>query len=464
MKIVLVRPPSFKMPIVIPNLGLGYLASTLRKKNYSVTILDCAKEKIGHREYRDYLKKEEPDALGVQIYTCDFSSAKQCIDIAKQLNDEIVTIVGGPHPSGDPVGAMEIFENADFAFSGEAELGLPKLVGYTESKNESSLESIEGLAYRKKNRVVVNKQAHLNSLDDIPFPSWDLIDPRTYPVAPHGSFSKSLPVAPIITTRGCPFHCSYCAVKVTSGRKFRMRSIDNIIEEIKYLQKNFGIKEVHIEDDNFTLVKSRVLEFCERLKRENIAIDWACPNGVRLDTLDEELLVAMESAGCYSFSVGIESGSSRIISDMKRKETIETMIEKTRLVVSTTNIRMTGFFIMGYPSETKSDIEKTIELSLEMPLHRAQFSNFLPLPGTEVYDRLIKNGEIVPEFIERDFYQNNRIVYSPKGVSPRELRKLMRKAFAKFYFRPSVIFGLLKEIHSLSQLRTVVRRVFDVFR
>lgn len=452
------------MPIIISNLGLGYLASALRKHNYRVTILDCAKERMNHKKYKNFIEKERPDAVGIQIFTCDFSSAKRCFDIVKKIAKNIVTIAGGPHPSGDPAGIMGSFDNLDFAFSGEAELGLPKLMEHIGSGGEPWLESIEGLIYRRGGKIVINKQGRLNNLDDISFPSWDLIDPRTYPAAPHGSFSKALPIAPIVTTRGCPFDCTYCAVKVNNGRSFRMRSIDNVIEEIKYLQKNFGIKEIHIEDDNFTLAKPRVIEFCEKLKKENIAIDWSCPNGIRLDTLDKELLMNMESAGCYSFAVGIESGSPRILSAMKRKETLEIMIEKTKLVASVTNIRMTGYFMMGYPSETKADIKKTIELALKLPLSRATFGNFLPLPGTEIYDRLIEGGKIKHKSIEWDLYQDNRIVYSPSSISQKELRKFMKMAFAKFYFRPRIILSLLKEIHSLSQLRTVALRVFDSFR
>ena len=464
MKVVLIRPPNFKMPIIIPNVGLGYLASVLRNNKHRVMILDCAKEKINHRKYRDYLLREKPDIVGVQMYTCDYNSVKQCIDIVKELNRDAITIVGGPHPSGDPEGTMEVFKNADFAFSGEAELGLPKLLEYIESPYGFEINSIEGLIYRRQGEIVKNKRGYFSNLDDIPFPSWDLIDPRSYPVAPHGSFSKSLPIAPIITSRGCPFQCTYCGVRVNTGRNFRTRSADNVIQEIKYLQQSFGIKEIHIEDDNFTLVKSRVMEFCKRLEEENISIDWACTNGVRLDTLDKELLQNMENAGCYSFSVGIESGSPRVISDMKRSETLEIMIEKINLISSVTKIRTTGYFMMGYPTETRKDIEKTIELAMKLPLHRAQFSNFLPLPGTEIYDYLIKSGKISPDIIKWNLYLNNRIVYSPEGVSKREMRRLMRKAFARFYFRMRIILGLLKEIHSLSQLNTVIRRFFDVFR
>lgn len=463
MKVILVRPPSFKMPIIIPNLGLGYLAAVLKNNGHTVHILDCAKTRMNHRKYRDYLVDEKPDIVGVQMYTCDFTSSKQCIDVAKTLNHKTVTIVGGPHPSGDPEGTMEI-ASLDYAFAGEAESGFPRLLQHIQSPDKIDIDSIEGLIHRRDGKIKINKRGYIENPDDIPFPGWDLIDPTTYPVAPHGTFSKSLPIAPIITSRGCPFKCTYCGVRVNTGRRFRMRSIDNVIEEIKYLRKEFGIREFHIEDDNFTLNKTRVLEFCNKLREQNIMIDWACTNGVRLDTLDKELLQNMESAGCYSFSVGIESGSSRILADMQRNETLDLMIEKIKLVSSTTKIRMTGFFMIGYPAETIEDIEKTIELALELPFHRAQFSNFLPLPGTEIYDRLIRNGDFAPDAQRWDLYQNNRVIYAPKDISKKELRRLMKRAFAAFYFRPHILFGLLKEIHSMSQLRTVIRRFFDVFR
>lgn len=463
MKVILVRPPSSKMPIIIPNLGLGYLAAVLRNNGHTVHILDCAKTRMNHRKYRDYLLDEKPDIVGIQMYTCDFSSTRECIEIVKALNRKTVTIVGGPHPSGDPEGTMEISQ-LDFVFSGESEIGLPKLLQYIEAPDTIEIDSIEGLIHRCDGKIIKNKRGYIENPDDVPFPSWDLINPTTYPVAPHGTFSKSLPIAPVITSRGCPFQCTYCGVRVNTGRKFRMRSIGNVIEEIKFLQRTYGIKEFHIEDDNFTLDKARVMEFCNQLKEENISLDWACTNGVRLDTLDKELLQNMESAGCYSFSVGIESGSPRILADMKRNETMEVMIEKIKLVSSTTKIRMTGFFMIGYPAETIEDIEKTIRLALELPLHRAQFSNFLPLPGTEIYDRLIESGDISPDVLPWDLYQNNRVITAPKNISQKEVRRLMKKAFAAFYFRPHILFGLLNEIHSMGQLRSVIRRFFDVFR
>ncbi|MFH1791321.1 MAG: radical SAM protein, partial [Candidatus Omnitrophota bacterium] len=313
MNVLLVRPPSSKATVIMPNLGLGYLASVLRKDGHNVAILDCVKEKMDHSRFEKYLAGRKTDALGIQVFTCDFSSSKECLDLVKRLDRNTVTFVGGPHPSGDPAGTLDGFTNADFAFVGESELGLPKLLSRIARGVKSQLDDIEGLVYRKDGAVIVNKHGRIADLNTIPFPNWDLIDPRTYPASPHGSFTKRLPTAPIITTRGCPFECTYCGVRTTTGRGFRMRSVDNLIEEIKYLRDRFGIREIHIEDDNFTMNRARVIAFCERIKSEGIDISWACPNGVRLDTLDEELLRHMESAGCYSFAVGFESGAPRVL-------------------------------------------------------------------------------------------------------------------------------------------------------
>ncbi len=465
-KVVLVRPPSFKMPVIIPNLGLGYLAGVLRMKGHSVSILDCAKLRIDHDEFLLRMRELNPDLVGIQAASCDFSSVNRCLERVKRADSSTVTVVGGPHPSGDPDLVFEDFPAADYAFAGEAELGLPKLIERLEGGAAGNGPAgVEGLIYRKPDgEAAVNPRGAIAELDDIPFPAWDLIDPRTYPAASHGTFTRALPTAPIITSRGCPYSCSYCAVHAICGRTIRYRSIDNVIAEIEHLVNKFGVKEIHIEDDNFTLNKPRVMEFCDRIRKKNLDIWWAMPNGVRLDSLDSEMVKTMEGAGCYSFAVGIESGSPRILSAMKRSVTRETMVEKVNLVARETGIRMTGFFIIGYPGEDLSDVLQTIDLALEIPLDRAQFSNFMPLPGTGIYRELLADGVLDRGELKWDQFQDNRVVYSPERLPPRQVRSLMKKASLKFYLRPRILIGLLREIHSLSQVKTVFMRAVDTFR
>ncbi len=295
-------------------------------------------------------------------------------------------------------------------------------------------------------------------LDTLPIPCWELIDPRKYPEARHGYFSRTPPIAPMVTTRGCPFLCTYCTARVTGGAKNRRRSARNIVDEIELLYGRFGIREVHFEDDNFTLHKDHVLEFCDELMRRKITISWALPNGVRLETLDEQVLQAMEQAGCYAFAVGIESGSQRILDLMKRNTTLERIERQINLITTVTDIRLTGFFMLGYPTETPADLERTIQYACRLPLHRAQFGYFLPLPGTEAFGQVERAGGLSLEGMAHEDYQVDRIAYLPEGMTRKELHGAMRRAFWRFYSRPRTFMDLLGGIHSLSQLWSILSR------
>ena len=180
-------------------------------------------------------------------------------------------------------------------------------------KREDSLSRIENLAFRGENGIRINQLFIEENLDNIPLPDWSLIDPNKYPNSPHGTFTKNLPAAPILLTRGCPFDCDFCGGFSIMGKKIRRRSIANIMEEVELLRGEYGVKELHIEDDNFSLKKDFVIDFCSALLKRGLNISWSCPNGIRLDSLDKEMLYLMEKSGCYSFGVGIESGDDAVL-------------------------------------------------------------------------------------------------------------------------------------------------------
>ncbi|MBU0480962.1 MAG: B12-binding domain-containing radical SAM protein [Proteobacteria bacterium] len=463
MKILLVRPVSDNSQI-IPTLGLGYLATQVKKHGHEAEVLDCARTGLDHNGFRDFLRERRFDIIGIQVFTCDFSSARKMLDIVKEVDREVVTIAGGPHISGLPEHTLRTVPSLDYGFCGEAEIGLPLFCDFISGADGITRTEVPGLVYREGESIRTNDRKICEDLDNLEFPDWDQIDPKTYPVAPHGTFTKRLPVAPIITSRGCPYECAYCGVKSNTGQRLRKRSPANIVAEIELLVSKYGVREIHIEDDNFTFDRRRVMEFCNLLIERRIDISWACPNGVRLDTLDGELLQTMEKAGCYSFAVGIESGSPKILKDMNRKMVLETLKEKVKLIAEATKIRMTGFAMAGYPTETVDDIEKTIGLTLALPIHRVQFSNFLPLPGTRIFNELLECGDISLNSLDWDSFQDNRIVYSPPGMTPETLHRLIKKGFYKFYFRPRIIWGLIREIHSFEQFRIVLKRALDIFR
>jgi anaerobic magnesium-protoporphyrin IX monomethyl ester cyclase len=448
MKCLLVKVPS-NMHVVLPPIGLGYLIGYLKNRNLSIDIkiLDCLKEKYNHEDFRNHLIKENPDMVGFTAFTMEIESALKCAEITKSVNKNIITAIGGPHVSNVPEEILKN-KNIDFVLRGESEISFYKFI--EELNGEKNFDNIPNVGYKKNGELVFNEVELPSNLDELPFPDYESMKFCEYPKM---YFMKNYPSAPIISSRGCPFSCTFCSAGKLSGKKFRARSPENLIKEIKYLKKNYHIKEFQIWDDNFTLNRERAMRFCNLLIEENINLEWWCPNGLRIETLDGELLRKMKQSGFYAMAVGIESGSERIQKDMKKNLNLE----KAKEIVSLAKkigIRTQGFFIIGYPTETKEDILKTIKIAKELPLSRASFSLFQPLVGSEIYEDLKKErklGQINPNTCE---YSKTSIL--PQGLKDeKELKNLQRRAILEFYLRPKILLKFTKENLSFSQLKEV---------
>ncbi len=463
---VLLLKPYCQADELIPPFGLGYLATAIRNQ-HEVAILDCLKERLTPDKLRSFLKHSRYDVIGLQIFTFHISVAIEYLTVIKSVLPQARIVLGGPHPSSDPYNVFNLLPQTDWAFVGEAEIGLPKLLKLIvfDDLVAARFKEIPGLIWRDGEKIVVNQPVFFADIDHFGMPAWDLIRPDTYPISPHGSFFKNYPIAPIIVTRGCPFSCTYCAGWIVSGRKIRYRSAAKVIEEIKLLYHRYGIREIHIEDDNFTFNHDLVKEFCRLLKENKLAISWTCPNGMRLDTLTEELLETMKASGLYFISVGIESGSDRILRDMKKNLTTEKIREKINLI-NKCGLGVSGFFIIGYPTETRQDIEQTIDFACSLNLKRAAFFLFKPFPGSDITHELAERGDwqfnnILAEdwnkFILAD------AVYAPPGLTISELKKWRQKALRRFYFRPQIIISFVKDIRGLRHLWSIVKRGFHWF-
>jgi len=455
MKILLMTPIN-RSYVIMPSIGLGYLASVLRKKQHEVRILHCLKDKFSFDDFSKYINKNKFDVIGIQMFTFDITPVKRHLEIIRRDNPKTITILGGYHPSGDPEGVLKTFPSADYAFISEAEIGLP--IFFDEiKKNEPNLESVPNLVWRKKDAILINPIKVVENLDEIPFPAWDLMDPRQYPEAPHGGFYKSFPTAPIIITRGCPMQCTFCAGKSITTNNIRKRSAKNVVDEMRFLKEKYWVNDFLIEDENFTLHKSLVYDFCNELLESNLNIAWSCPSGVRLDTLDLDMLKLMERAGCHSLSVGVEFGSQRIHDLTKKHLTIEKIKEKVSLF-GQTNIKVTGFFMFGIPGETKDEMIRTIKLAKSLNIDRAQFNNFMPLPGSQLYNQLKNEGMAN---IDYNHFFVHDVGYVPKGFTRGRIKNLQRRAYLEFYLRPKTIFNLIREVTSLKQLYYLTKRFID---
>ncbi|MEW6516280.1 MAG: radical SAM protein [candidate division FCPU426 bacterium] len=458
MKILLVSPIN-RSYVVMPSLGLGYIASACRSQGHQVSLLHCLQANMTFEGFEAYLRQHAFDVIALQMFSFDLSPVARHLEIAKRVQPRAVTAVGGYHPSGDPQGTLAALPQADFGLAGEAELGFPAFLAALDSSHPA-FASVPNLIWRDGSAIRVNPVQVVEKLDEIPFPAWDLMDPRSYPEAPHGAFFKSFPTAPIICTRGCPFSCTFCAGKSVTTRRIRARSVDNILAEMRLLMSEYDVHDFLIEDENFTAHRNLVRSFCERVVEENLRIHWSCPSGVRLDTLDADLLRLMERSGCYSLSVGVEFGTQRI-HDLTRKKLSLGLIRDKLKLLRDTSIKITGFFLFGIPGETKADMLETIRFARSLDIDRAQFNNFMPLPGSEIYEDLRRVGKEPRDF---DHFFVHDVSFVPDGMTRREMKNLQRRAYLAFYLRPKILWRLAREITSPSHLYRLGRRFADALR
>lgn len=447
MKIILVRP-NYESHIITPPLGIGYLSSSLKKNGIKTIIIDALKENLDTESLVKKIQSLKPDAVGITCLTAFYEEVIILSNALKEKN--IKVIIGGVHPTSLPFDTLKD-SNADFIICGEGEIAFPKLIKHNfVNKNIQgvySLKNINKKSFIKKAESVIN-------LDQLPFPDWHALDPNTYPKAPHGAVARNFPIGVIMTSRGCPYQCTFCASREFYDLKIRFRSPKNVISEIKYLMKNFGVKEICFEDDNLTMKRDHVEKICNLIIKNNLKITWTCPNGIRADRVDEDLIRLMKKSGCYFFSYGIESANPKILRNIKKMETIDT-INKSIDIAHKVGIETQGFFIFGLPGETKKTIEESIQFAKNSKLTRAHFMILDVLPGSELWVKL--KGKFTPNWKKNSYKEPE---WLPKGLSKKYLMEAQTRAIREFYFRPKVFFRIAKTIKP-QQIGFLIKRIIN---
>lgn len=450
MKVLLIRPPS-ETHLVSPPLGILYLAAVARKK-HDVKLIDCPLDGNNFDSYATALRQNKFDVIGISSFSFQINSALKAAEIAKENDPGCKVVIGGIHVSTYP---EEVIRNKyiDFAFIGEGERSFPEFLSSLE--NGKSYENITGLCYIKNGEIKKNLRDIIENLDELPIPAWDLLPPDKYP-----EFFSHLkhPAATVTSSRGCPSRCTFCSGHLVSGRAWRPRSAEKVVEEIIYLKNNFGVKEINFMDDNLTFNRERTVTLCNLLIEKNADVVWSCPNGVRADRVDDELLKLMKKAGCHFLAFGIESGSERVQKDIRKALSFK----KLRQAIAgarKAGIQSMGTFILGYPTETKEDMLKTLKVSKELGLDRAQFYTFQPLPGTEIFNWLVENNKFDKEKAKWENYYYSSVTWTSEHITAKELKNLQRKAILSFYLRPRIFFNYIKRLNSPTKIKFFIRLI-----
>jgi radical SAM superfamily enzyme YgiQ (UPF0313 family) len=255
-------------------------------------------------------------------------------------------------------------------------------------------------------------------------------------------FSKRSPTIPIISSRGCPFHCSFCASYLTEGRTFRSRSPEHVLDEIEFLAKEYGVNEIQFWDSNCIYDNDRMIKICKGILDRKLDIAWSCPNGIRITSIQPEVAEWMGKSGCHLVFLGIESGSERIQKQIKKALPLKIIPEKIALLRKN-GINIGGFFMFGFPGETREDINKTINLIDSLDIDTAQLSIFVPLPGSEIFHELRTSRTF--QYTDAHF---DKTINTFTEIEPHDLLNLVSKTLYRFMLNPKRIIFLLRNLNT----------------
>ncbi len=449
MKILLVAPSQSKsygnlVAPDFPSLGLGYLGSILEKTGHIVKIIDMGADKLSEQDFTQGLRTENYGLAGITTTTPTFNEAVYLAKLIKE-NSNAFVVLGGVHVTAMPEESMR-FEAVDFVIKGEGERTIVELVDCLEGR--SKLESVDGLYYRQNGKVLKNKDRELISdLDEIPFPARHLYNSQNYTYPD----TLTTPVFPIITSRGCPARCTYCAGYCIFKRRFRTRTPKNIVDEIEFLVRKFGAKEIHIWDDNFALIKSRVIQIKDEIKKRGLQLKFAIPDGLRIDCVDEEVLKALKQMGTYSIAFGVESGNQNTLDKVKKGIKLGRIAEVFRLTRKL-GIEIWAFFIIGLPDENDKRIKETIDFAKRIDPDIAKFHILKPFPGTEAYEELLTQNLILDHNFD-NYGIHTPPVHRLKSLTSEQILHWQKYAYRSFYLRPRILLKQVLRLKSMHRLK-----------
>lgn len=405
-----------------PHVGIAYLTAVLKRHGVEVKIADM---RLDDESYlADTLRNFSPDLVGITTYSQFYQNAYKIIEIVKALGDYPV-VIGGPHVSAI-LGKVLEETKADFAVKREGEYTCLELLEAIEKGNKS-LNRIEGLIWRDGEKIVENPdRPFIQNLDLLPFPAYEDFELKRY-------LWHDLKRLPLLTSRGCPYSCIYCSIKLSHGRKFRARSPENVVDEMEYWHER-GWTTFSINDDCFTFDKGRAKRICDLIVERNLKIRYTLYNGIRADRVDEELLRKMKQSGCVLVQYGLESGNDQVLKTIKKGLTVGQVVEAVKMT-NEIGIDNVVNFIIGHPSETYEKAMESIRLAKELPSSYVCVYNLVPYPGTELFEWIERNATFnypPEEYLRKISYGEKKPIFETEDFSTEERKKVLEKGFSLY--------------------------------
>jgi anaerobic magnesium-protoporphyrin IX monomethyl ester cyclase len=438
MRVLFVQPGSKEITNQYPPVGVLYLASAASNRGYEVDVYDAAAEGRSLDGAYEFAVDFQPDVLCLSLYTIGLVQQYTFLKRVRNTFPGSTVIVGGPHATALPSYTMRECGEIDFLVFGEGERTIVELLGHLERKEE--IDHIKGICFRKNGEIVQNKARELiENLDEMPFPAYALLKNNGFTYA-RRSFNATDKVGAIISSRGCPFNCVFC-FKATFGSKLRRRSAKNVVAEMAWQMKEFGVEEFQFLDDLFAVNSKWLNEFFDELDKQNIRVPWKCL--ARVTSVSKDDLLKMRGHGCYGVEFGVESGNDEVLKDANKGITAE-QARKAFQAAKGVGLVTFGFFIFGLRKDTHETIRQTLHLAKKISPDACGFATLLPFPGSKVNSYL--PSELKYEWQKfNSYYDKKALPFSICSVSPKDLREYSSQADSEVngslsYFFKNVLF------------------------
>ena len=445
-----------------PPVGLVMLATVLKEDGFSVRVVDMNLGNVNNQFLDRYL--DNCFLCGISITTPTMKSGLKLAEMLKRHRPDIKIVLGGVHVTLKPEDAFKC-SAVDYAVTGEGEYVLRDLARSLKNGHEPG--ELPGLWERNHDGSVKKGLPHrfIEDIDELATPDFTVIENNVY------SYPDALtgPVLPLVTSRGCPGKCSFCSSLALWGRRLRMRSAEKVVEDFQLLVEKYGVREVHIWDDNFVTSRQRVRDIARLMEEKNIEIKIAFPNGVRVDFLDEEIVALLKAMGTYSVAVGVESGNQETLNQMNKMITLD-KIENAVSILKKYNLETWAFILFGMPDETEEMIKQTIDFTIKLNPNVAKFHILMPYPGTQITGVLLERGLILNKKYE-EYGIHLDPVHRTESLSPHRLMELREIAYRRFYFRASKMLSeslrMIRSWHRLKlnfplALKFVIFKLLDI--
>lgn len=448
----------------MPCIGLAYIAAILEKNEIHVEVIDDFAENLGLEKIISKVKEMKPDIVGISCLTPSASSAMKIAELIKEYDKRIVVVFGNLHAT---LFADSILKKGlvDIVVCGEGEYTILDVVNTLQ--NNERLEKVKGIKFRENGEIIKTEQRPLiENLDELPYPSWNLFPYKRYGALPFVNIRK--PILGILSSRGCPYQCTFCSPRYL--RSYRRRDPKKIVDEIEFLIQHYGAKQIAFMDLIFPLTKEHGMKFCEEMISRNLNKEVVWTTETRVDGVDKELLQKMKEAGCGRLMFGIESGVQGLLNNVKKGFKIED-VRRAVKYAKEVSLATVGFFMLGLPGESKEMSMQTIQFAKELDLDFAKFAITVPFPGSQLFDDLVAKGKLNPDQLSMNDWEKfttfnpnpDELIYTPEGMTGKELLALQKKANSEFYLRPKVMYNQLFKIRTVGILDMIygVRALFS---